>query len=149
MSDYQQIAQDTRSFFITNWDALSNGVPSSTHLQPDNDPEWKPPVDSNGDPEPWIRVVVEPADFDQSTFGAPSGGKYVFLGSFIVEVFVSSGSGTYTLDSLLDDAINVLRGKTTNGIFISDPRPVRVGLVDEIFFKYNVEATLRHFETAA
>lgn len=148
MSDFQQVASDVRGYFMTSWDALSNGVPTSTHAQPENDSEWKPPVDSNGEPEHWIRMTVEPADYDQGTFGAPTGGKYTFLGSFIVEIFAPIGSGSNTLDALVSDAQSILRGQKPNDIWITDPRPVLVGVVDDVFYKKNVEATLRHFETA-
>jgi hypothetical protein len=148
MADGQAIAQALRSLFITAWDALSNGFPSATHLCPDNNPDWSEPKDSNGRPETWLRLTVEPATNDQVTFGVPTGGRYDRMGSFIVEILAPVNTGTSEIEGLIDSATVILRGQETSGIRIFNPRPVRVGIVEDVYYKMNVEATWQHFETA-
>ena len=83
------------------------------------------------------------------TFGVPTGGYYDRAGSFIVEFLSPVNTGTSEIEGLVDSASSILRGQETSDITVSDPRPVRVGIVEDVYFKYNVEATWRHFEAAA
>ena len=149
MADYQAISQALRSFYITAWDALSNGFPSATHMCPDNNPDWTEPKDSNGRPETWWRLIVEPALNDQVTFGVPTGGHYERAGSLLVEFLSPVNIGTSEIEGLLDSSSNILRGQTTASVYISNPRVIRVGVIEELYYKCNIEATWRHFEVAA
>ena len=139
------ITNALRSAFRTDWTALANGVP----VAPDNNPNFKPPVDSNGDPLPWLRLTIEPAIEDQNTMGVLTGGKYLIEGNVIVEVFVSLDSGTGKAYGYVDDIVTILRGKNISDIHMLDVNIIRVGDIDGIWFKVNVAVLWRHFELAA
>jgi hypothetical protein len=100
----------------------------------------------NGDPEQWVRINIELAADDQSTYGKPTGARFEMLGDVIVECFSPSGLGPGQIENLVDDVRTALRNESTSTIDIYDMRSVPVFLVDDIYLKSVVEASWRQFD---
>lgn len=152
MADFGATADAIRTAFNSGWTALSNGVVSlpDNLFNADEYPPGTPfpPVDGDGNPTSWIRPLMTPALMDRSTMGG-TGGKYLSEGIVVIEIFTPLNRGPGEAEDLCDDAIGILRNMNTNNVRVDDPHPIRVGIVDETYYKYNVEAKWLHFDVAA
>lgn len=139
------VTQALRNDFRTDWTALANGVP----VAGDNNPNFQPPVDSNGDPEPWLRLTIQPFAQEQDTMGALVGGFYAHLGQTVVEIFVPLGEGSGRAHGFVDDVVSILRGQSISNVQMLDVDIIRVGDIDGVWFKLNVSVQWRYSEVAA
>jgi hypothetical protein len=141
VADFNTAAAEVRSHFSTQW-ALSHTEP----IADDNDPAYKPPTDGFGIPSTWLRHLIEPADYDQISMGADTGGSYKDEFTSIIQFFIPLGSSIPAAETLVSDAQIIMRGKTLANVILGSPLPVRVGVIeDDNWFQFNLETLATNF----
>ena len=131
--------------FSTEWASGGN----TEEIADDNDPDYDPPNDANGNPLPWLRHTIEPAFSEQESMGPIAGGIYKEDGNSLIEIFVPLGDGIDDAKSLAQKVAVIMRGKKLTTVWLRAPFAVRVGQVDDTWWKYVVETPYTLFGTAS
>ena len=143
--DVSAYISELLTHFSTGWASGGN----TEEIADDNDPDYDPPNDANGNPLPWLRHTIEPAFSDQKSMGPLSGGVYQEDGTSLIEVFVPLGDGIDDAKALAQKVTVIMRGKKLTTVWLRAPFVVRVGQVDDTWWKYIVETPYLLFGAAS
>ena len=112
-----------------------NGANPRTTIAWDNT-SFTPP----NPPDPWIRPSIIETGGEQATFGTGATAmQYRFDGMVTIEVFTPATEGDGENQTLCDHAATMFRGVSASGLrFLAPPFVVRVGIVDDVWFKQDV-----------
>ena len=143
--DFDSYVDEILDHFSTQWSVGGN----TEEIADDNDPDYDPPNDANGNPLPWLRHTIEPAFSEQATMGPTTNGVYKEDGNSLIEVFVPLGDKIDNAKTLAQKVAVIMRGVKLTTVWLQAPFVVRVGQVDDTWWKYVVETPYMILGTAA
>lgn len=121
MSGYETQDNALRDRFNTEW-------ADATPVQWPN-VDFKAPEDANGNPQEYVRFVVEDIEAEQASMGDPGNNVYRHSGAVVLMIFTPAGAGDQRALELADRAAAIFRGWQTQntGLRFKAPFVRRVG----------------------